>query len=195
MGFICNADIELVYMALKLGGRTLDGLRVAELGNQRAAIAGMQRCTAKEWFTQHGAHHMSFDINGRDGAVAVDLCKPLPTEYLGAFDMVTNYGTTEHLSDQRMVFKNVHDITAVGGMMVHCVPMTGKWCNHCPYHYSPKFMQSLADLNGYTLVFNGEPRNGLLNVVFIKNDEDFKEIDHNLLTYTSHYMRNGSNRF
>lgn len=142
---IRRESIHLIEIAVeKLGG--YEGLRMCELGNQM--MRDMGNCSAKRYFRNLGVDHVSLDENGKDGAVAVDLSKPIP-ESLGLFDLVTNYGTSEHISDQYQVFKNIHDLTRTGGMMAHCVPMNGDWNDHGLVGYKRDFISALARVMGY----------------------------------------------
>jgi len=116
----------------------LAGLRMAELGNQqlRAAILGNEFPT-KRLFKALGAHHVSFDINGQDGALPLDLSQPLPTKYHAAFDLVTNFGTSEHIeASQYWCWRNVHDLCRPNGWMMHTIPEIGSWPRHGKWHYA-----------------------------------------------------------
>ena len=60
----------------------LVGDTMLELGNKKN-----REHTYKGFFVSRGYAHTSIDTNGLDGAVVMDLCKPLN---LGTFGMVTN---------------------------------------------------------------------------------------------------------
>ena len=49
--------------------------------------------------------------------------------FIGAFDLVLNFGTTEHLLNQYNAFKVIHDATKVGGYIVHSLLCAG-YSNH-----------------------------------------------------------------
>ena len=72
----------------------------------------------------------------------------VPEGCRGKYRLVTNYGTTEHVANQLNAFKIIHDLTAVGGLMVHSVPAQGMFC-HGLVNYNPKFFWMLARSNGY----------------------------------------------
>jgi hypothetical protein len=42
--------------------------------------------------------------------------EPTPQKFVGDFDLVVNFGTTEHLLNQYNAFKVIHDATKVGGV-------------------------------------------------------------------------------
>src|SRR5882672_3336270 len=79
------------------------GVRMLELGNK--VNTSVSR-SYKDFLTkEHGVVHTSVDWNGQDGALKLDLRDRLD---LGEFDIVTNYGTTEHVSDkQGIVWDNI----------------------------------------------------------------------------------------
>src|SRR5271167_2182976 len=72
----------------------------------------------------------------------------VPAKFKDHFDFVTNVGTTEHVFNQANCFKVVHDLTNVGGIMVHAVPFAG-FENHGMFNYSMKFFTTLARENDY----------------------------------------------
>jgi hypothetical protein len=84
---------------------------------------------------------MSFDLNGQD----------LPRRMKGHYDVVLNFGTTEHVVNQFHCFKTVHDALTVGGIAYHQVPSIG-YSDHGYFAYEPKFFTHLAEANGYEIV-------------------------------------------
>lgn len=125
----------------------LHGNSMLELGNKRNGEA-----IYKLWFESLGFRHVSVDWNGRDGALNRDLRIPLWPEF-GQFDMVTNIGTTEHVSDQRGVWENIHHLTVTGGILCSLTPYPdGKnWWWHGDWYPTEGFFQSFAALNGWEL--------------------------------------------
>jgi hypothetical protein len=160
--------LEFLYQSLKLAGirPPFTRLRMCELGNQimkyngdpgLAAYVGAGKFyrTGKEYFELHdGFHHTSLDINGKDGAESVDLTLCLPP-HLHGFDVVTNFGTTEHIveADQSMVFYNIHQLMKVGGIVVHIVPLHGgSLAHHGKFQYTPQFLIQLIDAYKYSVL-------------------------------------------
>ncbi len=164
--------------ARAIGG--LAGKRMLEFGDQVLGADLAPETTGKEYYERRGVHHTSFDLSGQHGSVRVDLGKPFRNaQWLGAFDIVTNSGTSEHVEPferQYGVFKNAHDSLVRGGIAVHLVPdadeldLHGHWKGHCNYYYTHDFFETLAKLNASTLmssvVING------LRCVCIRKDED-----------------------
>lgn len=145
----------LLVEACRLLNLSSRGLRVCELGNQHAGwrLRGPVK-TVLEWL---GMVHLSIDLNGADGARALDLSKPLPPELLGKFDLVTNAGTTEHvgapgdLRAQWQVFKSIHDLAAPHAAMIHIIPDVEGSHGGCAWVYTDGFIPALANLCGYPL--------------------------------------------
>ena len=75
----------------------------------------------------------------------------LPAKYRNYYDVVTNFGTTEHIFNQWNCFSVIHGATKVGGTMYHVLPATG-YLDHGYYCYTPLFFRDLAKANGYEIV-------------------------------------------
>lgn len=96
----------------------------------------------------------SIDANGDFGAHAFDLNKDLRKEYnyRKKFDLVTNHGTTEHVFDQHMCFKTVHELAKKGGFMLHAAPLIYlSGINHAFYYVGPAFYRDLSAANDYAI--------------------------------------------
>ena len=104
-----------------------------------------------------GFNYTSFDLNGKDGSLKVDLSKEIKSEkYKNAFDIVTNSGTSEHVkpfASQYECFKNVHFCCKAGGIFIHMVPKVGTFHNHSHYYYDKRFFKKLSKLNRYKIIF------------------------------------------
>lgn len=93
--------------------------------------------------------YRAIDLNGTATAWRHDLNLPLPVTE--TFDVVTNFGTSEHVFDQAQLFRSIHALTRPGGLMLHAVPHQGG-PDHGFYNYHPTFFHDLAAANGYRLV-------------------------------------------
>jgi hypothetical protein len=71
---------------------------------------------------------------------------------LHEFDLVTNFGTSEHVLNQFNVFQTMHDFTRDNGLMYHDVPMGGYFF-HGYFLYTPMFFLHLARANDYEVIF------------------------------------------
>lgn len=110
------------------------------------------RYTYKAYFESLGFKHISIDWNGAYGAIKRDLSKPLWDE-LGQFDMLSNMGTTEHVTDQRGCWRNIHHLTKTDGVYVGQTPYhDGKsWWWHGEHYPTEAFYESFAELNGWQI--------------------------------------------
>ena len=142
--------IDLMSIGCNAIGQSFRGLKICELGNQYVKDHPKFK-TAKQYLTTLGVDHISFDLNGEDGAMKIDLSIPI-VQWNNYFEMVTNYGTSEHVSNQYMVFKNIHDLVRKGGVMVHASPEAGYWCHHGKVNYEKWFFDKLAEKNNYEVI-------------------------------------------
>lgn len=116
-----------------------------ELGNKRKGDI-----VYKTFFESIGFKHTSVDLNGKDGALPLDLSKPLG---LGTFDMVTNMGTSEHVSEgnytgQVQCWQNIVESMHVGSVLVTITPQPGTWIRHGTWYPKLAFFAELAKHNG-----------------------------------------------
>jgi hypothetical protein len=169
---------DLHVKALRLLGRTIPELRVAELGSQEIKKDVFGRVfPARDYWELHGARVASFDRNGKFGANPLNLGLPLPKSLWGKFDLVTNYGCSEHVeTSQYWCWRNTHELAADGtGLIVHAVPMVGSWQNHCNIWYTEKWLLRLSDACCYYAAHIdqwGKPPWMLLRGIFSKVPTD-----------------------
>jgi len=179
--------VDLIEKAKLIIGIDYDKIRMCELGDQRMKWNSFG--TGKRYFQDKKIlEHISLDINGKNGALRIDLTKPI-TQWKSYFDMVTDFGTIEHVSDQYGVFKNVHNLTRVGGVIIHTLPQIGHWQLHCNFHYDIDFFTELSNKCHYDIklmecrnILGRPKRSGnLVCCILIKQDaaEFLSEIDFN----------------
>ena len=162
---------ELIFNKIKIDYKKL---HLGELGNQ-----DYNGKPAKILYNKKGTIHTSIDINGMDGALPYDLAKPISDKF--NFDVLTNYGTTEHVENQYECFRNIHNMVKIGGLMIHGVPLIGNWPGHCRYYYNRHFFISLASVCKYEVVdqkiwrneFYAYPRNLVSAVLRKKENNEF----------------------
>jgi hypothetical protein len=130
----------------------LVGSTMFELGGIASKTAEGKFLTFKDYFEGLGYRHVSVDMDGRFGALDRDLRKPLWSEF-GQFDMVCNMGTSEHVTEQKPCWENIHNLTKVGGIYVGSTPYPdGKsWTWHGNHYVTEAFYESFADLNGWVI--------------------------------------------
>ena len=108
---------------------------------------------AREFWTWLGLNYASIDIDGSPGSIPLDLnYDEVPADLVGRYDIVTNFGTTEHVANQLQSFKIIHDLAAAGALMLHVLPASGT-PNHGLVSYNPKFFWMLGRSNGYKIAF------------------------------------------
>jgi hypothetical protein len=108
---------------------------------------------AREFWGWLGFSYAAIDIDGSLESIPLDLNYDSPPDHMiGAYPLVTNFGTTEHVANQLNAFKIVHDLAAHRGIMIHELPMQGM-LNHGLVNYNPKFFWMLARSNGYRIIY------------------------------------------
>jgi hypothetical protein len=97
-------------------------------------------------------HYVSFDVVSARRAHLFDLnIHDLAEDKKGSFDVVVNFGTTEHLMNQYNAYKVMHEAARPGGLIFHQVPSTG-YINHGYFCYNALMFQELAQANNYEVV-------------------------------------------
>jgi hypothetical protein len=74
----------------------------------------------------------------------------VPENMVGHYDVIFNFGTTEHIFNQWNCFEFMHDAVKVGGVIYHQLPASG-YLDHGYYCYTPLFFQEMAEANKYVL--------------------------------------------
>jgi hypothetical protein len=103
----------------------------------------------------------------------LDLQKPLS---LGQrFDIVTNFGTSEHVDNQEACWRNILD--HCGRVLVSTTPLPGDWKWHGRWYPRPDFFTTLAKDNGFSLdrlyVDGMQPRRMICARMTRIKDKDF----------------------
>lgn len=99
-----------------------------------------------------GFDYTSAEFDGHRESVEIDLNRDVaPRSLRGKFGITLNGGTTEHVANQDNAFRVLHDLTSVGGIMMHIVP-AGGFMNHGLINYNMKFFWHLCRDNGYEVV-------------------------------------------
>ena len=125
---------------------------------------------ARDFWKWLGFSYASIDIDESPESIALDLnFDATPEKYYGCFNLVTNFGTTEHVANQLNAFKIIHELTSLGGVMLHTVPAQGMF-NHGLINYNPKFFWMLARSNGYKWLY-----------VDYTHDECYYELPQNII--------------
>lgn len=91
----------------------------------------------------------SIDVDDTRATYRVDLNRP--DIQLSEYDVVTNFGTTEHVFNIGEAFKTVHNLTKPGGLSLHCVPCFA-FINHGFYNIHPNLFVEMVRANKYEFV-------------------------------------------
>lgn len=116
---------------------------------------------AKDFWEWLGCRYVAIDYDASPHIIQLDLnFDDVPSEHRGKYDLVTNFGTTEHVVNQLQAMKIIHDLTAAGGLMIHTVPTQGN-ADHAMFNYNPKFFFRLSrscryDIQDMRFVFAAE---------------------------------------
>ncbi len=107
----------------------------------------------KEMYQSIGIdRYEAIDVNAHAGSKPFDLNENLFNKYSynEKFDLVTNFGTTEHIFNQFEVFRNMHNLCNVNGLIIGIVPMQGS-LDHGLFNYQPILFEHLALANNYEM--------------------------------------------
>lgn len=111
------------------------------------------RVPSRQLHRDLGLKYGCIDLDGRHGAIRLDFnSQGVPDAALGAYDLVTNHGTTEHVFNQANVFKVMHDLCRSGGLMLHAVPVGAGYPDHGFFSYQPNLFTALAKYNDYEIL-------------------------------------------
>jgi hypothetical protein len=169
--------LEARPSVLELGNQTLrasdEALRLiierSAPGSTREPvdIAGLQKLVsqgekargerAADYYRLLGfSNYTAIDVNDNYGSLIMDLNKDLREAYgyKDTFSLVTNNGTGEHVFNQHTIYRNAHQLTKAGGIMIHSQPFID-YINHGFYSIHPNLYHALAVANGYDILAMG----------------------------------------
>jgi SAM-dependent methyltransferase len=138
------------------GGRLIDFGAQAFSGDPTAIkndLAGLgidlDQPTVAEAYRALGIDYVAIDVDASNGSLFFDLNTQVPPpEWIGAFDMVNNEGTIEHLANPMNGLHVAHELVKVGGVVRHSVPMLGHR-KHGLFNPTPKMWSDLMLANHY----------------------------------------------
>jgi hypothetical protein len=121
----------------------------------------IERLAAHNVFlTEHvkraGFSYRAFDIVTAPDCEWLDLNSDrVPKRWRGHFDLVLNFGTTEHVLDQFNAFRTLHDLAKPGGM-IYSLFLRGGNMDHGLLHYTDRFVDLLCEANCYDAVLRDD---------------------------------------
>lgn len=122
-----------------------DSFKICELGAQ--CIFGGNWGRYGERYFKNEFNYLdvtSFDYTGENGAIRVNLSNPIDGQYKNMFDVVTNFGTTEHVKNQYVCWKNIFEILKNDGFVISEIPKKGSWANHRKFYFDEDTFNSLS---------------------------------------------------
>jgi hypothetical protein len=105
------------------------------------------------WRERYGlsAYH---DVDLNDKAdIHGDLSLKLPEDMLARWNVILDFGTSEHIFDILSLFRNIFALCRQQGIIVHMSPMT--WHNHGFYNFTPKFFRAIIARNQCRMLLEG----------------------------------------
>ena len=93
--------------------------------------------------------YRSLDLTDPRADFALDLNHPLPD--IGKFDVVTDFGTSEHVFNIGQSFANIHNLLKSGGVALLTLPSYG-YIDHGFYNIHPCAYLDMAKANAYEIV-------------------------------------------
>lgn len=109
---------------------------------------------ASVFYESKGIEYSCIDLNGENNALQINLEKKVNLER--QFDLVTDFGTGEHVRNAYNIFKVLHDLTRQGGIIIRQNPKTGNWKNHGFWYATKEMYNQLAAIQGYDIIELGE---------------------------------------
>lgn len=110
---------------------------------------------ANKYYAYKGVHsYTCIDTNGENGALKINLAEPCTMD-LGTFDLVTDFGTCEHIAPYNIeALYNcwTTKYNASAKFLVSSNPATGHWPKHGYYYFTKDFYVVLAQLTGMKIL-------------------------------------------
>lgn len=115
-----------------------------------ASISCQASATASDVYRAIGLpEYAALDLNDSRASYRVDLNNP---GSLGrTFDVITDFGTLEHVFNCAAALNFIHGHLNVGGLALHVLPTRGDY-NHGFYNFHSIWFRDLAQANGYEII-------------------------------------------
>jgi hypothetical protein len=136
-------------------------------GSTYDSVRKLNESFAGALFEKANMQYESLDVADGYRTTILDLnTAALPATLRGKFDLVLNFGTTEHILNQLNCFAVIHDAAKVGGYIYHQLPAAG-YLDHGYVIYTGRCFFDLAGYNSYEIIacwFDGPSgRNSVLD--------------------------------
>lgn len=158
-------------------------LSICELGDQKTWYDWPGGAAQSDVYFKNIFNHLNItniDLNGNNGSLTLNLAKPLPSTYHNMFDVVTNFGTSEHVSNQYSVWKNIFLLLKPNGLIISEIPYIHNWPNHCKFYVTDTTFETMnEDFSIVLKTFTNWDNDGKLHLSVLKkiHDGGFKTSD------------------
>lgn len=124
---------------------------VIELGTQNLYDkAYPEKVYAKDFYVYElNMLYYCIDLNGENLALTLDLEKPIKP--FGPYDLVTDFGTSEHIKNLHQCWTTIHTLCKVGGMII-CENAKGGDGEKCLNYRTRRFYEQLAKAMDYQII-------------------------------------------
>ena len=140
---------DVLKFAACHGGRPVSDAVANDIANRSAPKAGRQMLFLSELLDHTDIDYVSYDVCPGAKTELFDLNRQeLAPAARGSFDVVLNFGTSEHVINQVNTFKTIHEALKPGGIAFHQSPSIG-WVDHGYFCYHPRFYDDLRIANAY----------------------------------------------
>lgn len=127
------------------------GMKIIELGDQLMDVGqDTQFMRSDEFYKSVGYEIQSVDIHGKNRALPIDLSKEAEERFDA--DLLTNFGTIEHVCDLYNALLNCHNWTKPRALMIHANPKTGTFAGHGVSFFTLDFWNQLCKKMKYTIL-------------------------------------------
>lgn len=140
-------------------------------------------------FAELGAERLlSLDISGHERCdLIADLTDDFTNHetmrsYLGSFDTVIDYGTSEHVFMSPQALVNAYNLLSDGGVYIFDLPVSG-WLSHGLYQFTPSYFLSIGSTPYFDLKYY---------FFHMKRTDNIYKISH--YNHLSYFLINGRRR-
>jgi len=129
---------------------------VCELGSQQMFATELNGKFASEWYKSKGVkNYTCIDLNRKNNALDIDLSIVI-TDYFMSYDIVTDIGTSEHVTNLQNCWANKVLLCKKGGLIISENPKAGSWQDHGFHYMTIDKVKEIGKELGLTLVDIGE---------------------------------------
>jgi hypothetical protein len=140
---------DIGYRACQLGDCTLRGSAGRYLKQKYGCWLG----GLSNYLIFCGFETVVMDINGRNKALPINLGIPIEDDdLLGSFDLIVAFAFAEHIEDQYELFKNIHNLCSIGGMVILNGPAVGFYSGHGTWKYDFWFFRNMLKSSNYKIL-------------------------------------------